>query len=211
MRILSASLSIVLLFTSGCAVCNRCDEFACECRDSYRGYTAWAQWQPVYAGVGHEADFGSGFQAGYSAVATRGDASAPEVAPRKYQSVFYHSDAGQKQKQAWMDGYTHGVAVAQQDGVNRWSRKQKDDTTAREPIVAKAKPTVPHRAGVRTAMARDGEWKTAENRIQVVDEIRSSPSTLAASGTDDAEEDPPELEDPAQPFAPKFSPSSRGE
>ena len=204
MRILGACLSLTLLLTSGCALCNRCDDFACECRDNYRGYAAWTHWQPVYAGICYETDFGAGFQAGYSNMASRGNNQIPESAPRKYKSVFYHSETGREQMQAWFDGYSHGVIVAEQEGVDQWCRTASKET----PTVSRVRAPL-HRDSIRTAAARDGEWQsTAANSTNNLTPI---PSTLGASGIVEPEDQEPDVEDPSQPFAPSFSPSARGE
>lgn len=213
MRTVPAFLTAILVLASGCTVCNRCDDFACECRDSYRGYTAWSHWRPVYAGVANENDFRSGFQAGYSAVALRGESQTPETPPHRYQTVFYHSEVGRAQLQSWHDGYAHGAVVARQEGVEQWSRTRGDtigrDAVGHAEIAARTPKSTPHKIGIRTAVASDDEWQPAGSLDKKTPRL---PKTLPASGTDhDKVEAVPEFEDPSQPFAPRFSPSARGE
>ncbi len=125
-------LFALVLAATGCAsLCDDCDECFCSCRDKYRSYVAWYQWQPVYTGLSCESDFGSGFRDGYAAMASRGTATVPSIPPSNYWSARYQSEYGQQQTQAWFDGYSHGAMMAEQDGVNQWSRIRTTDVAPR--------------------------------------------------------------------------------
>ena len=123
-------LSAFVIASAGCAtLCDDCDDCACCFRNKCRGYAAWWHWRPVYSGLDCESDFGSGFRAGYEAMATDGNSKAPALPPRSYWSPWYQNQYGHQQMQAWFDGYTHGAMAAEQDGLNQWSRIRTNPTS----------------------------------------------------------------------------------
>ncbi|MCA9080900.1 MAG: hypothetical protein KDA58_10100 [Planctomycetaceae bacterium] len=112
-------LALGLMLTSGCHSLHTCvSEQIIACRNHEEAKMAWWSCEEYYYDCEpHLHDFGLGFQAGYQAIANGGDGCPPTMPPQKYWGVCYQSCEGREKVVSWYNGYSHGVSVALQDGV----------------------------------------------------------------------------------------------
>lgn len=117
-----AWLVLVLASASGCASMKDCvDDCMIRMRNCRSARGAWRDYEPCVRDIPHRRDFGRGFRDGYATVAGGGSICQPALPPECYWRYCHESAEGQAQMHAWFDGFSHGAAVADQDGVAQTS------------------------------------------------------------------------------------------
>ena len=113
-------LSFVTISVTGCSsFWDQIDENVFMMRTKSSARKSWTNSQSAYRCLEHNLDdFGRGFVAGYTAVATGGNGCPPSLPPRRYWKTKYSGPLGKKLVVAWFDGYQHGAAAAMADGVS---------------------------------------------------------------------------------------------
>ena len=88
----------------------------------FRASNAWHRSESAYDSVDYVYDFRKGFMAGYAAAANGANHCPPAIPPSQYWKVWYQSEEGKSQTNAWFDGYSHGALAADSDGVAELNR-----------------------------------------------------------------------------------------
>lgn len=83
---------------------------------------AWNACRKVYRDLPWREDFEMGFKRGYTDRASGLNGCPPALPPRRYWTAKNMGMHGIERTNTWFDGYRHGVAVAEQDGVADLSR-----------------------------------------------------------------------------------------
>lgn len=100
------------------------DDFMIGLRNRYNSWQAWQCVKDDFADHAHLKAFAEGFRAGYSDVASGGKGCPPPLPPRKYWSWKYQDAEGQAAVAAWFDGFPHGAAEAEQEGLGNYREIQ---------------------------------------------------------------------------------------
>lgn len=98
------------------------DELAIQAHNKYLANMAWKACHHVYDDLPCKEDFESGFKKGYLDRASGLNGCPPALPPRRYWKAKNMGMNGADRTNTWFDGYRHGVAVAEQDGVADLSR-----------------------------------------------------------------------------------------
>lgn len=115
---------LLLLSTTGCLYEIRDEIIDCEfqLKNCFMAESAWKQCSSIYQGIENQRDFRAGFKAGYKAVALGANGCPPTLPPACYWKACHATDAGKARAHAWFDGYAHGAAAADGDGVANSNR-----------------------------------------------------------------------------------------
>jgi hypothetical protein len=106
------------------------DDFAVGWRNHVWANQAWNERKHIFVDEPQLFDFGEGFRAGYSAVASGGNGCPPPLPPRKYWNWKYSSPEGQAKTAAWFAGYPYGAAASEEDGAGLWREIQVSESIA---------------------------------------------------------------------------------
>ena len=117
-RLMGLALSGLALAT-GCA---GLDDYRGTLRDRALARGAWDRYQMQCGGSEFPADFGRGFQAGFTDVATGGLGCPPELPPKRYWSAAYQNPCGQQRVSAWFAGFREGAAVAKGSNLGSYAQ-----------------------------------------------------------------------------------------
>lgn len=109
--------------TVGCQTAyDEWDDCSMRLRDSLAARSAWNESESFYEGIPYESHFAKGFRAGYVHIMKGGNGCPPILPPRCYWGVHYQNAEGSAKVANWFNGFSHGVVVAEQDGVREWTR-----------------------------------------------------------------------------------------
>ncbi|MFO1022267.1 MAG: hypothetical protein U0903_16475 [Planctomycetales bacterium] len=121
-----AVLSILMLLPGCITVYTRFrdlrDELQIKAHNKYLAHMAWGACKKMYADLPCRDDFERGFKTGYVDRASGLNGCPPALPPRRYWKAKNMGMGGADRTNTWFDGYRHGVAVAEQDGVADLSR-----------------------------------------------------------------------------------------
>lgn len=133
-------VAALILSSSGCSALrgvrdyvhynDMMDDFAVGWRNHVWANQAWNERKHIFVDEPQLFDFGEGFRAGYSAVASGGNGCPPPLPPRKYWNWKYSSPEGQAKTAAWFAGYPYGAAASEEDGAGLWREIQVSESIA---------------------------------------------------------------------------------
>ncbi len=114
----AAWLALALFSVTGCtAIQDHCISAETSARNCVLVEKAWLQWSKCYDHLDNKPHFAKGFKDGYQNILEGGKGCQPTLPPRWYWKPCYQTPSGRCKTMAWFDGFSHGAAAAQQDGL----------------------------------------------------------------------------------------------